>query len=188
MSALAVRELPLRPTLVEEAVPRPEYPQPQFQREEWQNLNGYWEFEFDDDNVGLEENWANGGHDFSRMILVPFCFESSKSGIGDTAFHPVAWYRRRFLLRDEWEGRRVLLNFGAVDYRATVWVNGRQCGEQFLAETVALSEIVGRVWRELDEAQRQRVSARVAELTAPFTAADGSITLPARTLVACAEA
>lgn len=61
-------------------------------------------------------------------------------------------------------------------------------GEQFLAETVALSEIVGRVWRELDEAQRQRVSARVAELTAPFTAADGSITLPARTLVACAEA
>ena len=129
MSALAVRELMLHPTAEAEAIPRPEYPQPQFQREQWLNLNGYWEFEFDDENVGLEDNWANGGRDFSQMILVPFCFESPKSGIGDSSFHPYIWYRRRFLVPEGWDSGRVLLNFGAVDYRATVWVNGRLCGE-----------------------------------------------------------
>ncbi|MGH9632035.1 MAG: hypothetical protein ACRD7E_27335 [Bryobacteraceae bacterium] len=59
-------------------IPRPEYPQPQFQRELWQSLNGPWEFEFDDKNVGLEEGWAAGTKKFSRDILVPFCFESTK--------------------------------------------------------------------------------------------------------------
>ncbi len=129
MSALAIQELPLLTTLVEEAVPRPEYPQPQFQREEWVNLNGTWEFEFDDENVGLDEHWAFGAKDFSKSILVPFCFESPKSGIGDRASHAYVWYRRVFLLPDEWQGRHVLLHFGAVDYRATVWVNGKLCGE-----------------------------------------------------------
>ena len=129
MSALAIRDLSFPTTQVDEALPRPEYPQPQFQREEWMNLNGPWEFEFDDDNVGLEEFWAFGAKDFSRTITVPFCFESPKSGIGDGGFHPYVWYRRVFLLPDEWVGRRALLNFGAVDYRATVWVNGKLCGE-----------------------------------------------------------
>src|SRR5579884_3507956 len=115
MSALAIQEFPLRTTHVEEGIPRPEYPQPQFQREDWLNLNGYWEFEFDDENVGLEQDWANGGKAFSRMILVPFCFESPKSGIGDDSFHPYVWYRRRFLLPGDWDGRRILLHFGAVD-------------------------------------------------------------------------
>lgn len=128
MSALAVPELPLR-SHTDAALPRPEYPQPQFQREEWLNLNGPWEFEFDDDNAGLEEHWAQGAKDFTQTILVPFCFESPKSGLGDRGFHPHVWYRRVFLLPDEWLDRRVLLHFGAVDYRATVWVNGRLCGE-----------------------------------------------------------
>ncbi len=129
MSALAIQELPLRSRHLEEAIPRPEYPQPQFQREEWLNLNGSWEFEFDDDNIGIENYWANGAKDFSQSILVPFCFESPRSGIADPGFHPYVWYRRVFLLPDEWKGRRILLHFGAVDYRATVWANGRLCGE-----------------------------------------------------------
>src|SRR5437879_845849 len=96
-------------------VPRPEYPQPQFQRGEWLNLNGQWEFEFDDANRGLAEERGSGDKSFSRHITVPFCFESKLSGIGDTSFHPWVWYRRSFSIPDGWKGRRVLLNFGAVD-------------------------------------------------------------------------
>lgn len=114
---------------ISQDIPRPEYPQPQFQRAAWLNLNGTWQFEFDDQNVGLAQDWASGKKAFSRKILVPFCFESPKSGIGDTSFHPVVWYRRSFDVPAAWKGRKVLLQFGAVDYRATVWVNGRQVGE-----------------------------------------------------------
>lgn len=109
-------------------VPRPEYPQPQFMREQWMTLNGSWEFEFDDANVGLDENWARSGKKFSRTILVPFAFETPRSGIGDRSFHPWVWYRRTFTVPGNWKGRRVLLHFGAVDYRATVWVNGHLAG------------------------------------------------------------
>jgi len=109
-------------------IPRPEYPQPQFQRADWVNLNGNWEFEFDDSNKGIDQDWAAGGTKFSRKIAVPFCFESSRSGIGDTSFHPWVWYRRSVTLPENWKGRRTLLHFGAVDYRATVWVNGRLAG------------------------------------------------------------
>jgi len=109
--------------------PRPEYPQPQFQRDLWLSLNGPWEFEFDDANVGIRENWAAAERKFSRTITVPFAFETKLSGIGDTSFHPYVWYRRSLSLPPEWKGKRVLLNFGAVDYRATVWVNGRMAGE-----------------------------------------------------------
>lgn len=116
-------------TLAAQQIPRGEYPQPQFQREQWTSLNGPWEFEFDDSNVGLEEDWVRGSKKFSRSILVPFCFESTKSGIGDTSFHPTVWYRRNFSIPAEWKGKRVLLHFGAVDYRARVWVNGRAAGE-----------------------------------------------------------
>lgn len=108
--------------------PRQEYPQPQFQREQWLTLNGRWEFEFDDSGAGLDENWAAGKKTFSRAITVPFAFESKLSGIGDTSFHPVVWYRRTFEVPAGWKGKRVLLHFGAVDYRAAVWVNGQQAG------------------------------------------------------------
>jgi len=117
------------PLLAAEDIPRPEYPQPQFQREQWMNLNGRWEFAFDDSNRGLEENWAAGAKKFDRGITVPFCFESSLSGIGDTSFHPWVWYRRAVTLPENWKGRRVLLHFGAVDYRAMVWINGHLAGQ-----------------------------------------------------------
>jgi len=111
-----------------DSVPRPEHPQPQFQREPWMNLNGTWEFEFDDANAGLKENWAGGGKKFSRTISVPFCFESPASGIGDPGFHPWIWYRRSFTVPDAWRGKRIWVRFQAVDYRAWVWVNGQYAG------------------------------------------------------------
>jgi len=93
-------------------------------RQRWLNLNGCWGFCFDDRNVGLEERWFSGHADFKQQILVPFSFESNSSGIGDRSFHSCVWYRREFVVPPEWQGQRILLNFGAVDYRATVWVNG----------------------------------------------------------------
>src|ERR1035441_9796986 len=110
------------------AIPRPEYPQSQFQRDRWLSLNGAWEFEFDDANAGLDADWASGSRKFSRNITVPYCFESRLSGIGDTSFHPWIWYRRAVPLPADWKGRRVLLHFGAVNYWSMVWVNGKLAG------------------------------------------------------------
>jgi beta-galactosidase/beta-glucuronidase len=104
--------------------PRPEYPRPQFARNEWLNLNGVWQFDYDDANVGLKERWFEQ-HAFSRQISVPFAFQTPLSGIGENAFHDCVWYRREFTLPQGWTGKRVLLNFGAVDYRAWVWVNSQ---------------------------------------------------------------
>ncbi len=113
----------LRPAALMEEVPRPEYPRPQFERNEWLNLNGRWEFRIDDFNRGLDEKWFSASAEFPLTIVVPFAAESPLSGINDRGFHPCVWYRRFFSAPKEWAGRRILLNFGAVDYRATVWVN-----------------------------------------------------------------
>lgn len=114
--------------LTAQDIPRPEYPQPQFQRADWLNLNGAWEFEFDNNDQGLDENWASANPKFSRTITVPFAPETPRSGINDLAFHPVVWYRRAITIPPAWKGRRVLLHFGAVDYRAMVWINGKLAG------------------------------------------------------------
>ncbi len=107
-----------------DTVPRPEYPRPQFVRPEWLNLNGEWELEFDDQDVGIRDKWYSRGDPFSRNILVPFSFETRKSRIHDLSFHSCVWYRRQIAIPSEWLDRRILLHFGAVDYRTTVWVNG----------------------------------------------------------------
>ncbi len=115
-------------TLFGQDVPRSEYPQPQFQRDLWMTLNGPWEFEFDDAHAGVAANWAAPGKKFTRNITVPYCFESKLSGIGDTSFHGEVWYRKTFTLPATWKSKHVLLKFGAVDYRAWVWLNGRSLG------------------------------------------------------------
>ncbi|MCC7450497.1 MAG: glycoside hydrolase family 2 [Anaerolineae bacterium] len=104
-------------------LPRPEYPRPQFVRRDWLNLNGTWDFDFDDRKRGLAEKWFEQ-HEFSRTITVPFAFQSLLSGIADTDFHDVIWYARTFEVPQDWRGQRVLLHFGAVDFAAQVWVNG----------------------------------------------------------------
>jgi beta-galactosidase/beta-glucuronidase len=113
-------------------LPRPEYPRPQLRRPEWTNLNGEWAFAFDDEDAGLAHGWHNVSVDhlysdaspFDRRITVPFCYQSRLSGIGDPSFHDVVWYARTF--DPPPGGERLLLHFGAVDYRATVWVDGTQ--------------------------------------------------------------
>lgn len=97
------------------SVPRPEYPRPQFVREAWLNLNGPWDFSFDEPG-------------FDRTITVPFAYQAALSGIGMDERHDRVWYRRAFALPEDWAGKRVLLHFGAVDYTCKVWVNGALAG------------------------------------------------------------
>ncbi|HEY6803057.1 MAG TPA: sugar-binding domain-containing protein [Pyrinomonadaceae bacterium] len=108
-------------------VPRPEYPRPQFVREHWLNLNGVWEFQYDDQNVGLSEGW-NDGRSLNDKIVVPFAYQTELSGINDKSIHECIWYARTFVVPDDWKSFDLLLNFGAVDYEATVWINGREVG------------------------------------------------------------
>lgn len=99
------------------------HPRPQLTRPRWIDLSGAWGFAYDDAWCGLDEGWQERPDIFTRTIQVPFPPESPLSGVGDTAFHPVVWYRRTFRLADEDAGRRLLFHCGAVDYRAQVWVN-----------------------------------------------------------------
>ncbi|WP_197074351.1 glycoside hydrolase family 2 protein [Paenibacillus sp. FSL P4-0081] len=103
---------------------RAEYPRPQFVRDNWVNLNGEWEFAFDDDNVGSREQWHLGNKPLAQRIQLPFAFQSSLSGIGDPGFHDIVWYRRELEIPEAFAGKEILLHFGAVDYEASVWVNG----------------------------------------------------------------
>ena len=105
-----------------ESIPRPEYPRPQFVRDDWLCLNGEWQFEIDPGDSGLERGLAE--RELSGRIIVPFCPESTLSGIGNTDWLNAVWYRRTVTIPPEWAGRNVLLHFQAVDYDATVWVNG----------------------------------------------------------------
>jgi beta-galactosidase/beta-glucuronidase len=108
------------------AVPRPEYPRPQFVRERWLTLNGEWEFAFDDANEGLQLGWHDG-RQLPGKIIVPFGYQAELSGIGDKRVHECVWYARSFEIPADWRGD-ILLNFGAVDYSSTVWINGYEVG------------------------------------------------------------
>ena len=111
---------------------RMEHPNPQFQRYNWMNLNGQWDFAFDFGVSGLERKWYLSNEEaskhFDMKINVPFCPESKLSGIGYTDFIPTVWYRRTVELTGEQLGGRVLLHFGAVDYETRVFVNEKEVG------------------------------------------------------------
>lgn len=103
-------------------------PNPQFARLPIHDLTGPWEFAFDDEDLGQREKWYQPDHRLDRTITVPYPPESSLSGIDDKSFHPVCWYRREFADPRADAREHLLLMFGAVDYHATVWVDGACVG------------------------------------------------------------
>ena len=139
-----------------------EYPRPQMVRKDLQNLNGLWEY-------AIRPKDQSHPQEFDGKILVPFAVESALSGVGK----PVGkenrlWYRRTFDIPKKWSGRRTLLNFGAVDWDATVWINDIQIGahkggyDPFTLDiTRALNEtgpqkIVVSVWDPINEGTQPR--------------------------------
>ena len=97
----------------------PEYPRPQMVRSEWQNLNGLWDFAFGEAKP----------EKFEKSILVPYPVESALSGImADPGKAERCWYQRTFTVPESWTGKRVILHFGAVDWEAEIFVNGKSLG------------------------------------------------------------
>lgn len=101
----------------------PEYPRPIMERPQWLNLNGLWDYAITKKDAPLPKT-------FDGKILVPFAIESSLSGVGKTIKADQSlWYERKFQIPEDWKGKNVLLNFGAVDWKAEVFVNGNKIGE-----------------------------------------------------------
>jgi len=95
----------------------PEYPRPLLERQAWLNLNGEWEY-------AIQEKGKVEPASFEGKILVPFAVESSLSGVQKTVNEKQElWYKRTFTVPAAWKGKQILLNFGAVDWRADVFVN-----------------------------------------------------------------
>ncbi|MFW6042758.1 MAG: glycoside hydrolase family 2 protein [Marinilabiliaceae bacterium] len=100
----------------------PEYPRPIMERSEWKNLNGLWDYSISPVNAGEPEN-------FDGDILVPYAVESSLSGVQERVGEDsVLWYNRSFEVPRQWNNKKVLLHFGAVDWKTEVWVNDVKVG------------------------------------------------------------
>ena len=106
---------------------RPEFPNPQFRRDNWVNLNGTWSFCMDKEDNGVEKKYFEKTA-FDGSIEVPFCPESRLSGVGHTDFINACWYAREIDIPESALTGRVLLRFGAVDYEAAIYVNGKPAG------------------------------------------------------------
>lgn len=144
---------------------RKNYPRPQLVRENWELLDGQWEFSFDDDNEGEKEKWYQGEQEFSKTIQVPYTYETKLSGIGDESVHNIVWYRRSFTVsKEQLQRKRLILHFEGMDFYGKVWINGYLVGTHKGAYARASFDITDyvcegenkltvRVWDSLDPAQ-----------------------------------
>ena len=114
------------------AIPRPEHPTPMMCRDNWQNLNGEWDFKIDNEKCGEAKEYFNLDG-FEGKIILPFCPESKLSGVENTDFMYCVWYKRKVTVPDEWrsDNKRTFLNIGACDYETTVYINGNKAGTHF---------------------------------------------------------
>ncbi len=109
-------------------IPKYKHPQPQAVRNAWQNLNGEWEFAETNSVTEKTDQKYLSAKKLDEKIIVPFCRESKLSGINRKGFVKSVWYKRSFSLPGNWSSKRVLIHFGAVDWRTRVWINGELVG------------------------------------------------------------
>ncbi|MDD7884750.1 glycoside hydrolase family 2 protein [Flavivirga sp. 57AJ16] len=99
-----------------------EYPRPIMKREDWKNLNGLWKY-------SISEYGQAKPNNFDGDILVPFAVESSLSGVmKNVGASKEIWYETNFTVSKKWKGKQILLHFGAVDWKADIWLNGIKIG------------------------------------------------------------
>lgn len=113
-------------TAAAQQIPLPEHPRPDFQRPQWQNLNGTWDFQFDAGARGEAQGWPTSGLPAPREITVPFGWGSALSGVPDSA--DVGWYERTITIPSAWDGQRIFLVVGAADWHTTAWLDGQPLG------------------------------------------------------------
>ncbi|MFX0101983.1 MAG: glycoside hydrolase family 2 protein [Candidatus Hodarchaeota archaeon] len=159
--------------------PLPEYPRPQMVRERWLNLNGLWDYAIRSKDVESVE-------EYDGKILVPFCVESALSGV-KKKLKPSQriWYRRTFTLPEGWSEQNILLHFGAVDWEAIIWLNGKEIGNHEggyvpfsfdITEAVNFSddnEIVVSVWDPTDKGKQQFGKQTLHPSIVAYTAVSG---------------
>lgn len=148
------------------------HPRPQLVRQNWRDLSGDWQFAFDRTDIGSTENWPTRTEPFDRTITVPYPPESKLSGVHEPDTPAVVWYRRHVKTAAMPADQRVLLHFGAVDYRAQVWVNGRYVGEHVGGHTPFHFDVT----QCLDEAGEQSVVVRVEDRPTDVTQPRGKQT------------
>jgi hypothetical protein len=147
-----------------ELVPLPEHPRPDFERAEWLNLNGRWQFAFDSKDEGERAKWPGAGLPRGREILVPFSWGAPLSGVPDSA--DIGWYAHSITVPDAWRrsGRRVFLVFGASDWRTSAWLDGKKLGDHQGGYTPFSFELT----RLLVAGQPQRLVVRVDDTPHAF--------------------
>ena len=140
----------------------PEYPRPQFVRDNWKNLNGLW-------NYAITSRKESKPGTYQGKILVPFAIESAMSGVGkEVGKNNLLWYQHTFSIPSSMKGKKILLHFGAVDWHTEVYINGKLAGEHkggfdpfsfdittYIGKSKT-QEIVVRVWDPTDEGTQPR--------------------------------
>ncbi|MFV0507310.1 MAG: glycoside hydrolase family 2 protein [Bacteroidales bacterium] len=129
-------------------VPRKEYPRPQFVRNDWSNLNGTWTYTFDFGMSGKEQGLMNS-KGFENKIIVPFAPESKLSGVEHTDFIPAMWYHR-IIRVTKVENEQILLNFGGIDYRSEIYIDGKFIDSHFGGSSSFVVDITDFVESEKD--------------------------------------
>lgn len=145
-----------------EQIPLPEHPRPDFQRPDWVNLNGRWQFSFDAKDEGERARWFDGALATPHAILVPFSWGAPLSGVPDSA--DIGWYQRTVTVPESWRGKRVFLVVGASDWRTSAWLDGAPLGEHRGGYTPFSMELT----RNLKYDSAQRLTLRVDDAPHPF--------------------
>src|SRR5512138_1970529 len=145
-----------------DSIPLPEHPRPDFERAQWVNLNGRWDFAFDARDEGERSGWSSGRLPAARPILVPFSWGAPLSGVPDSA--EIGWYARSITIPDGWRGRRIFLVVGASDWRTTIWMDGAKLGEHQGGYVPFAVELTGGA----RPGTAQRIAIRVDDRPHPF--------------------
>lgn len=146
------------------------HPRPQLIRDpDWRDLGGSWRFAHDDEDRGRADRWMDPATSapFTGTVTVPYPPESAASGVADTAFHPVLWYRRTIDVARPTAGRQLLLHFGAVDHRAEVWLNGRLVGRHEGGHTGFTCDLTDAVDRDGEQTLVVRAEDQPLDATQP---------------------
>ncbi|MGW5695913.1 sugar-binding domain-containing protein, partial [Streptomyces asiaticus] len=146
------------------------HPRPQLVRDpHWRDLGGPWRFAHDDEDRGRADRWMDPAVSapFTGTVTVPYPPESAASGVADTGFHPVLWYRRTIEVSRPAAGRRLLLHFGAVDHRAEVWLNGRLVGRHEGGHTGFSCDLTDAVDRDGEQTVVVRAEDQPLDATQP---------------------